>query len=328
MDMNRKQPLRWLAAGALGLATLGTASAQATKYPEKPIKIVVPYTPGGFNDTMARVFAKHLQDTWGQVVTVDNRPGAGTMLGTDAGAKAPPDGYTLVVVGFPLVVNQYLHAKLPYDSKKDFSPIILGGQTPNVLLVRAASPVKSMKDLIDTAKASPGKLSYASAGNGTSLHLAMEYFKSVTNTDMAQIPYKGSSPMVTDLLGGQVDVMFDNLPNALPHVKAGKMRALAVTTPKRLAAAPEIPTVAEQGYPGFEVSVWYGLAAPAGTPKPIIAKLNAELNKALASQEVMTVFANQGVEILAGSGDDFQKFFNAQDKKWEPVIKKAGIKRS
>lgn len=323
--MHKKTFLHCLAAAALALA-LPAVQAQPGSYPDKPIRIIVPYTPGGFNDTMARVFARKLQDAWGQPTVVDNRPGAGTVLGTDAGAKAAPDGNTLVVVGFPLVVNQYIYPKLPYDTKKDFAPIILGGQTPNLLLVRADSPIKSMADLIANAKANPGKLNYASAGNGTSLHLAMEYFKSVTGTDMNQIPYKGSAPMVTDLLGGQVDVMFDNLPNALPHVKAGKMRALAVTTPKRLAAVPDVPTVAEQGYPGFEVAVWYGLAAPKGTPKPILDKLNAELQKALESDDVKAIFAAQGVEVLGGSVADFNKFFTAQDAKWAPVIQKAGIK--
>lgn len=323
--MHKKTILHCLGAAALALA-LPAAQAQPGSYPERPIRIVVPYTAGGFNDTMARVFARKLQDAWGQPAVVDNKPGAGTVLGTDAGAKAPPDGYTLVVVGFPLVVNQYIYPKLPYDTKTDFAPVILGGQTPNLLLVRADSPIKTMADLVAKAKASPGKLDYASAGNGTSLHLAMEYFKSVTGTDMVQVPYKGSAPMVTDLLGGQVDVMFDNLPNAMPHVKAGKMRALAVTTPKRLPELPNVPTVAEQGYPGFEVAVWYGLAAPKGTPKPILDKLNAELQKALKSDDVKTIFAAQGVDVLGGSTNDFEKFFQAQDAKWAPVIRKAGIK--
>lgn len=323
--MHWKTFLHCLGAAALAL-TLPAAQAQPANYPDKPIRIVVPYTAGGFNDTMARVFARKLQDAWGQPAVVDNKPGAGTVLGTDAGAKAPPDGYTLVVVGFPLVVNQYIYPKLPYDTKTDFAPVILGGQTPNLLLVRADSPIKTMADLVAKAKASPGKLAYASAGNGTSLHLAMEYFKSVTGTDMLQVPYKGSAPMVTDLLGGQVDVMFDNLPNAMPHVKAGKMRALAVTTSKRLPELPNVPTVAEQGYPGFEVAVWYGLAAPKGTPKPILDKLNAELQTALKSDDVKAIFAAQGVEVLGGSTSDFKKFFQAQDAKWAPVIRKAGIK--
>lgn len=323
--MDRLMPC--LAAVAM---TLAAASAHAQSappaYPDKPIRIVVPYPPGGFNDTMARLMGSKLHKAWGQPVIVENRPGAGTILGTEAGAKAAPDGYTLVVAGFPLVVNQYLYTKLPYDAKKDFSPVILGGQTPNLLVVRADSPFKSMADLLAAAKAAPGKLNYASAGNGTSLHLAMEYFKNVTGTDMNQIPYKGSAPMVTDLLGGQVDVMFDNLPNALPHVKAGKMRALAVTSPRRLPELPDVPTVAEQGYPGFDVYVWYGLAAPKGTPRPVLDKLNAELQNALKAEDVQSTFAAQGVEVLGGSIADFERFFAAQDAKWAPVIRNAGIR--
>jgi tripartite-type tricarboxylate transporter receptor subunit TctC len=307
------------------LAALQPAAAQG-HYPDKAVRIIVPYTPGGFNDTMARLFSRRLQDALGQPFIVENRAGSGTTIGTDAAAKAAPDGYTLLVQGFPLTVNQYLYAKLPYDTHKSFTPVMLGGQTPNLLVVRAESPIKSMKQLIELAKAKPGQLNYASAGNGTSLHLAMEYFKLVTGTDLNQIPYKGSAPMVTDLLGGQVDVMFDNLPNALPHVKAGKMRALAVTAPKRLAELPDVPTVAEQGYPGFEVSVWYGIFAPAGTPAAIVNKLNAELNKALQADEVKAAFAVQGVEALGGSADDFRRFNAAQDKKWAEVIRKGGIK--
>lgn len=308
------------------LATLsGTAQAQAS-YPDKPVRIIVPYTPGGFNDAMARIFAVKLQSALGQPFIVENRAGGGTVIGTDAAAKAPADGYTLLVQGFPLVVNHYLYNKLPYDTHRAFTPVMLGGQTPNLLVVRAGSPIKSMTQLIDMAKAKPGQINYASAGNGTSLHLAMEYFKSVTGTDMTQIPYKGSAPMVTDLLGGQVDVMFDNLPNALPHVKAGKMRALAVTSSKRLSELPDVPTVAEQGYPGFDVSVFFGVYAPADTPSAIIQKLNTELNKALQADDVKSMFLTQGVQSVGGSVEDFRKFNAAQDQKWSALIRKAGIK--
>ncbi|ANN67428.1 tripartite tricarboxylate transporter substrate binding protein [Bordetella bronchialis] len=319
-----------LATACMAAATATAAAAPAADgagtYPDNAMRIIVPYTPGGFNDTMARVLGKKLTEAWHQPVIVENRPGAGTVVGTEAGARAAPDGYTLVVVGFPLVVNQYIYPKLPYDTQRDFVPVLLAGQTPNVLLVRAESPIKSLPDLVARAKASPGKMNYASAGNGTSLHLAMEYFKNVTGTDMNQIPYKGSAPMVTALLGGQVDVMFDNLPNALPQIKAGKMRSLGITTAKRLPSVPDIPTVAEQGYPGFEVAVWYGLAVPRGTPTAIVEKLNAQLNKALQDEDVKSVFAAQGVQVLGGSTADFEKFFQAQDAKWAPVIKKAGIR--
>lgn len=310
---------RILCLAAVALFATG-ARAQPDNYPSKPITIVVPYTAGGFNDTMARVFSRKLQQALGQPVIVENRPGAGTIIGTEYGARAAPDGYTLTVVGFPLVVNQYLYKKLAYNAEKDFVPIILGAQTPNLLVVRKDSPYKSMRDLLDKAKATPGKINYATAGTGTSNHLTMEYFKSLTRTDMQQIPYKGSSPMVSDLLGGQVDVMFDNTPNVLPHVRAGKMRALAVTSAQRSPLVPDVPTVAEQGYPGFSVSVWYGLAAPAGTPAAIVTRLNAELNKALQSDDVRHVFEQQGVIPMGGSVADFKAFFRAQSQLWGKVI--------
>ncbi len=312
-------------AAALLLAGPVLANDAAGRYPEKPIRIIVPYTPAGFNDAMARVFARKLQEAWGQTVIVENKPGAGTVIGTEAGAKAAPDGYTLVVVGFPLVANQYLYKKLPYDAISDFSPVILGARSPNLLVVNAASPVKSIADLVAQAKSKPNQLNYASAGNGTSNHLTMEYFKSVAGVDLTQVPYKGSAPMVTDLLGGQVDVMFDNMPHVLPHVKAGKLRALGVTSAKRSPLAPELPTVAEQGFPGFDVAVWYALAAPAKTDPAIVAKLNAELNRALHSEEVKKIFAEQGVEPLGGSVDDFAAFFKEQSAKWGQVIKQARI---
>ncbi|HBK44000.1 MULTISPECIES: tripartite tricarboxylate transporter substrate binding protein [unclassified Polynucleobacter] len=303
------------------------AFAQSTaNYPDKTIKIIVPYAPGAFNDAMARIFARKLQASMGQPVVVENKPGGGTVIGTDAAAKSAPDGYTLVVNGFPLTVNQFLLAKLPYDTKKDLTPVILGGETPNVLLVREDSPFKTLQEFVAYAKANPGKLNYAASGAGTSQALSMEYLKSIAGIYVTQINYKGSAPMVTDLLGGHVDVMFDNFPNAMPHVKAGKMRALGITSAKRVASAPNIPTIAEQGYPGFDVSVWYGIFAPANVPAPILQKLNAELNKALKSDDVKDNFAAAGVFILGGSIDDFAKFNKAQDAKWSSVISKSGIK--
>lgn len=317
---------RLLAAGAAAgmLGSIGTAWAQKS-YPERMVRIIVPYTAGGFNDTLGRLLGSKLHAAFGQPFIVENRSGGGTVIGTDAAAKAAPDGYTLLVQGFPLVVNQYLYKGLPYDTRSAFVPVMLAGHTPNLLVVRADSPIKSMQDLIARAKAAPGKLNYASAGTGTSLHLAMEYFKNVTGTDMLQIPYKGSAPMVTDLLGGQVDVMFDNLPNALPHVAAGKMRALAVTSSKRLPELPDVPTVAEQGYPGFEVAVFYGVYAPKGTPDAIVQTLNRELNKALQMDDVKQAFAAQGVQPVGGSPADFQRYNTAQAEKWAAVIQQARI---
>ena len=312
----------WL---GVSLVFSGNVFSQSN-YPDKPIKIIVPYAPGAFNDAMARVLGRKLQSAFNQPVIVENKAGAGTILGSDFVAKSSPDGYTLLVNGFPLTVNQFLYPKISYDAKKDLSPLMLGGETPNVLLVREDSPFKTLKDFVDYAKANPGKLNYAASGSGTSQALSMEYLKSVTGIFVTQINYKGSAPMVADLLGGQIDVMFDNFPNAMPHVKAGKMRALGITSAKRVATAPNIPTIAEQGYPGFEVSVWYGFFAPTGVPAAIMQKLNAELNKALKSDDVKEFFAAQGVFILGGSIEDFARFNKAQDAKWSAVISKAGIK--
>lgn len=327
MKLTRRTLVTSLAAATLlgsPLVSLAQADVAAT-YPNKPVRIVVPYTPGGFNDTLARLVGKKLQEAWGQPFVVDNKPGGGTVIGTDNGLKSPADGYTLTIASFPTVVNQFLFKKLPYNTEKDIAPVIVAGAAPNLLVVRAESPYKSMKDLLAAAKAQPDRINYASAGAGTSLHLAMEYFKSVTGTKMAHIPYKGSAPMVTDLLGGQVDVMFDNFPNAQPHVKAGKMRALAITASKRSPVFPDVPTVAEQGYPGFEVSPWYGFMAPAGTPRPILQKLNVEINKILAMDDVKSVFAAQGVDVIGGSLQDFEAYFKAQSQRWGPVIRSADI---
>lgn len=306
--------------------TFSIGAFSQSNYPDKPIKIVVPYAPGAFNDAMARVLAKKLQVAFNQPVVVENKAGGGTMIGTDFVAKSPADGYTLLVNGFPLTVNQFLYPKISYDAKKDLTPLILGGETPNVLLVREDSPFKTLKDFVAYAKANPGKLNYGASGSGTSQALSMEYLKSSAGIFVTQINYKGSAPMVVDLLGGQLDVMFDNFPNAMPHVKAGKMRALGITSAKRVASASNIPTIAEQGYPGFEVSVWYGLFAPSGVPAAILQKLNGELNNALKSEDVKEFFAAQGVFILGGSIEDFARFNKAQDAKWSAVISKAGIK--
>lgn len=309
---------------AAGLVVAGSAFAQAD-YPSQSIRIVVPYAAGGFNDTIARVVGNKLQAAWGQPVIVDNRPGGGTILGLTNAARSPADGYTLVVVGFPTVANQFLYKKLPFDTQKDFTPVVLGAYSPNLLVVKDDSPIKSVKDYVAAAKAAPGKLNYATAGNGTSNHLTMEYFKSVTGIDAQQIPYKGSAPMVADLLGGQVDIMFDNAPHVMSHVKAGKMRALGITSAQRSPLLPEVPTMIEQGIADFTVAVWYGFAAPAGTPASIVSKLNAEINKILQMPDVKKTFTDAGVETLGGSVQDFDKFFKEQSARWGKVITDAKI---
>jgi tripartite-type tricarboxylate transporter receptor subunit TctC len=311
---------------SLSVHAQASAGAQgAQHYPFQPVRIVVPYAPGGFNDTIARVVGRKLQDALGQPFVTDNRPGGGTVLGLSVAAKSAPDGYTLVVVGFPTVANQFLIKKLPYDTQRDFTPVALGAHSPNLLVVRADSPIKSMKDFIAAAKEKPGKMNYATAGNGTSNHLTMEYFKSLAGIDLVQVPYKGSAPMVTDLIGGQVDIMFDNAPHVMPHVKAGRLRALAITSDKRSPLLPDVPTVAELGYPGFAVSVWYGFAAPAGTPPEIVQKLNREINKALQAEDVKKTFTEAGVETLGGSTAQFDSFFKSESARWGKVIRQANI---
>jgi tripartite-type tricarboxylate transporter receptor subunit TctC len=313
-------------AAALALAIAAPAFAQsASTYPEKPIRIVVPYPPGGFNDTLARTVGAKLQAAWGQPVVIDNKPGGATVIGLDAAAKAPADGYTLVILPFSFAVNPAIFAKLPYDSLKDFAPITLAATTANVLVVPASSPFNSMKDLLAQAKAKPGSLSYASTGIGSSNHLSMEKFKQMAGLDITHVPYRGSAPAVTDLIGGQVQVMFDNISNVLPHVKSGKLKALAVTTPARSPLTPELPTVTEAGVSGFEVAVWFGIAAPGGTPRPIIDKLNAEIVKILHMPDVKERFTAQGVDPVGSTVEQFQAHLQAQRTMWAKVVKDAGV---
>jgi tripartite-type tricarboxylate transporter receptor subunit TctC len=308
------------------LATLAMSGAARADFPDKTIRIVVPYTPGGFNDTLGRIVAQKFTDDWGVPAVVENRPGGGTLIGTDAVAKAPADGYTLLVVAFPFAVNPSLYAKLPYDTLKDFAPLILAGQSANILVVNNDVPVKSIKELIDIAKAKPGTISYGSTGSGSSNHLSMELFRLMTGTNLIHVPYKGSAPMVTDLLGGHVQVAFDNVPNVIQQVKAGKLRALAVTSPARDTSVPDLQTVAEAGVPGYEVGVWFGMVAPAATPPDVLAKLNAELNKILAMPDVKQKFADQGVNPVGGTPERFGEHLRTQIEKWGKVVKESGAK--
>ena len=311
---------------ALLLATLAMSGAARADFPDKTIRIVVPYTPGGFNDTLGRIVAQKFTDDWGVPAVVENRPGGGTLIGTDAVAKAPADGYTLLVVAFPFAVNPSLYAKLPYDTLKDFAPLILAGQSANILVVNNDVPVKSVKELIDIAKAKPGTISYGSTGSGSSNHLSMELFRLMTGTNLIHVPYKGSAPMVTDLLGGHVQVAFDNVPNVIQQVKAGKLRALAVTSTGRDTSVPDLQTVAEAGVPGYEVGVWFGMVAPAATPPDVLAKLNAELNKILAMPDVKQKFADQGVNPVGGTRERFGEHLAAQIEKWGKVVKESDAK--
>jgi tripartite-type tricarboxylate transporter receptor subunit TctC len=296
------------------------------QYPAKPIKIVVPYPPGGFNDTLGRTLAAKFTETWGQPSFVENKPGGNTVIGTDFVAKSAPDGYTLLVVAFPFAVTPSLYKALPYDTVKDFQPIALAAQSPNLLVVNPSVEAKTVGELIAMAKAKPDTLSYASTGNGSSNHISMELFKSLAGVQIVHIPYKGSAPAVTDLLGGQVHVMFDNVPNVLPQVKAGRLRALAQSGSKRSALIPDIPTVAEAGVAGYEVMVWFGVVAPAGTPKDIVQKLNAEVIRILAMPDVRERFLAQGVEPLGSTPEQFGEHIRAQMAKWAKVVQDAGVK--
>ncbi|MCD0502236.1 Bug family tripartite tricarboxylate transporter substrate binding protein [Bordetella petrii] len=318
-----------LLAGAWSLVAAGPglSAANAAEYPDKPVRIVVPYTPGGFNDTLARTASDYLTRTWKQSVVVENKPGGNTLIGNTLVAQSAPDGYTLLITPLPFSALPGLYRnKMPYDALKDFEPVVWAGSTQNILTVRADSRFKNVKDLIAYAKANPGKLNYGSTGSGSSNHLSMELFLELTGTKMTHIPYKGSAPAVTALLAGDIDVLFDNLPNVYPNVTAGKLTALAATGTKRAPLLPDVPTVAEAGVPGYEVTVWFGMQAPAGTPANVVKKVNAGMVQMLQEKEVADKFGKQGVEIVASSPAQFKTLIDAEVKKWGGVIERAGIK--
>jgi tripartite-type tricarboxylate transporter receptor subunit TctC len=306
------------------ILAIASASVLAQSYPDKPIRLVVPYTPGGATDIVARVVGQKLGESLGQQVVIDNRPGGGTLIGTDIVAKATPDGYTLLMCAATLGTNPSLYEKLPYDTLKDFAPVSLVAIVPNILVVHPSLPVKSVQQLIEYAKANPGKLSFASTGNGGSSHLAGELFKSMAGVDMVHVPYKGSAPAHTDVLGGRVPVMFDSA--MLPHIKAGKVRALAVTTLKRSPAAPELPTLAESGLPGYEAVAWFGVLAPAGVPKQIVNKLSSEIVRIVHMPDVQQRFDSLAAEPIGNTPDEFATYIKEDIEKWAKVIKAANIR--
>ncbi len=299
--------------------------AGAQTWPAKPLRYIVPFPPGAFNDTLARTLSSELPKALGQPVIVDNRPGGNTIIGTELAAKSPPDGYTLFGAALPFSVVQSLY-KTSFDVTRDFAPITLAGVTPNLLVANVAMPFNDVKGLIAYAKSNPGGLNYATAGNGSSNHLSFELFKMLTGTHITHVPYKGSAPAVTDLMAGQVHVMFDNTPNVLPHVKAGRIKALAVSSKSRTRQAPEVPTLDEAGVPGYDVSVWFGVLTVAGTPREIVQRLNTEMVKILTSAEVKERFGKLGVDVVAGSPEQFSQFLTSEVARWAKLVQDANIK--
>lgn len=301
--------------------------ATAQTYPVKPIRLVIPYAPGGAAGTVGRILADKMGASVGQPVLVDHRPGGGTLIGNDYVAKSAPDGYTLVMGTITShAMASALNIRMPYDPEKDFAPISLIASLPFVLLAHPSVPVKSVRELVTMAKVRPGHLTFGSAGNATSNHLAGELFKAKAGISMLHIPYRGSAPALADLLGGQISLMFDLTPTALPQIAAGRVRALAVTSPRRSPVAPDLPTMAEAGVPGVEVVSWFGILAPAGTPPAIVNFLNAEIVKAMQSPEVRTVMAGLGAEAITNTPQEFAAYISAERAKWAEVVQKAGIK--
>ena len=314
---------RLACAALLSFATM----ANAQTYPTKPVRMIVGFPPGGGTDVVARVIAQKLTEWWGQAVTVENRAGATGTIGADAVAKAAPDGYTLLmghVNSHGIAPN--LFPKMPYDALKDFVAVAYVGYVPNVLAVHPSVPAKSVKELVALAKAQPGKLNFASSGNGSTQHLAGELFKQLTGTSIVHVPYKGSGDAIKDLLAGVVSMNFDTMPPVLPHIQAGKLRGLAISTPRRLPQLPDVPTFAEEGITGFDVANWYGVMAPAGTPRELVTRLNVDINKAMQVPEVRARLEGVGTQLREQSAADFDAYMKAEVAKYAKLVKDAGVR--
>ena len=324
IKFTRRNALSLAAVAALAAAPFSTAFAQDA-WPTRAITIIVPFSAGGTTDIVARFAGQALSQELGQPVIIDNRPGAGGNIGAQAVARAPADGYTLVMgtVGTH-AINPSLYKKMPYDHIKDFAPISRVTAVPNVLIANPSQPYKTVKELIAYGKANPDKLTFASSGSGTSIHLAGELFKSMTGITMQHIPYKGSSPALTDLMAGQTNIMFDNLPSAIQFIKAGKLRPIAVTTIKRAPQFPDLPTIDEAGVPGFDASSWFGLLAPANTPPAVIKRIDDALIKAMATTDLKKKIIEQGGEPIAETPDKFAAFIQTETVKWAKVVKESG----
>ncbi|MEJ5124868.1 tripartite tricarboxylate transporter substrate binding protein [Comamonas sp. MYb21] len=320
----RRTVLQAITAASLGAALLPAAFA-AEAFPNKPITMVVPFVAGGTTDILARIVGQSLGEELGQPVIIDNRAGAGGNIGGQFAARAPADGYTIFMgtVGTH-AINEWLYKKMPFNPNKDFVPLTRVANVPNLLVANPAQPFKNVKELISYAQAHPGQVNFGSSGSGSSIHLSGELFKMMAKVDMIHIPYKGSAPAVTDLLGNQIAIMFDNMPSAIQHVRSGKLRPLAVTTAKRSPELPDVPTVAEAGVPGYEATSWFGLFAPTKTPADVQAKLHAAIIKVLQKPDVIKKIGDQGGEVVTESQAEFGKFIAAENEKWKQVVKTSG----
>ncbi len=318
---------RYALAGLMGLAAIGAHAAATEHYPARPVRVVVPQSAGGSTDLVARAVAQRMADALGQPMVVDNRPGAGSINGTDIVAKATPDGYTLLVVAASFTITPNIRKKVPYDVVRDFTPVSQLATLPHIVVVYPSLPVKSIKELIALAKAKPGELNFASSGIGTSTHMATELFMYLTGTKMVNIPYKGGAPGMTALLGGQVQLYFAAISTAIPHVRSGRLRALAVSTKKRSVALPQYPTLQEAGVPGYEHASWVGMLAPDQTPKAVIMQLNREAENAAQREDVKKLLLRSGVEAVGSSPEEFQVVIKTEVVKWARVVKAAGIER-
>jgi len=300
--------------------------AQAQQYPAKPIRLIVPFVAGGSADVLSRVLAQRLTQQYGQQVVVENRPGSGGHVGAEAAARAAPDGYTIVFGTIGIHAAYTIYSKLNYDPSRDLQPVSMYADVPNILVVHPSVPVKNVKEFIALAKSNPGRLNFGTAGSGSSTHMAGEWFKLYTGVNLTHVPYKGSAQAMQDLLGGQIELMFENLPTAIAQVRAGKIRSLGMTSRERSPSMPEVPTLDETGVPGFEATAWFTIAAPAKVPADIIRKLNADMNAFLKAPEMQQRWIDMGVVPLGGSPADAEKFFVVEREKWGKVIKAAGIR--
>jgi tripartite-type tricarboxylate transporter receptor subunit TctC len=320
--------IRWLAVAAMlaCTATANAAIAPVAAYPAKAVRIIVPYAPGGGTDVQARVIAAKLSESWGQSVLIDNRPGGGTTIGTEIVARAPADGYTLLIGTPTHVVNVWLYPKLPFDPIRDFEPVTLMTSSPNILVVHPSLPARTTKELIALARARPGQMTYASSGNGGTGHLAMELIKQMAHIQATHVPYKGGGPALNAVLSGEVSALINNMIPTVAHVKAGRLRALGVTSRTRSPAVPDVPTIAESALPGFEAVAWFGLFAPAQTPPAIVEKLYADFSRVLKTAEVQQMLASQGAEAVASTPAEFAKTLRADLERWREVVKAARIR--